>query len=118
MPYNLSSKFDCEPQFTDYNERNDPTYNHRVFDNEGEAIDNEGKIIQYVLKKSDDSFYIGIENTSTKKLKLKLILGDSVVNDGPYKGQTSCVFELDIKGRKVFDVIVDGVDPEFEFTYA
>jgi hypothetical protein len=118
MPYNLSSKFECKPQFIEYNEKNDPTYNHRVFDKEGEAIDNEEKLFQYVLKKDDESFYIGIENTSTKKLNLKLTLGDSVVNDGPYKGQTSCVFELDIKGRKVFDVIADGDDPEFEFTYA
>jgi hypothetical protein len=117
MPYSLSSEFECEPQFIDYNEQYDQIYNHRVFEEEGEANDDEGKIIEYVLKKDNESFYIGIENKSTKQLKLKLILEDSRFNDGLCEGQTSCVFDLDIKERKVFDVIADGDEPGYEFTY-
>ena len=69
MPYSLSSKFKFKPQFTDYIEQNGPIYNHRVFDEEGEAIDKEGNIIEYVLQKSDDSFYIGIEKYFYEKKK-------------------------------------------------
>ena len=119
MYHSLSSLFNFNCTITDSKEENDPVYNHAVFDEEGEAIDDKGKLTQYILEKDDDSYYIGIDNSSTQKLKLKLILEGLKVNDGPYKGQTMPVFELKPKERKVFDVfIISDDDISFKFDFA
>ena len=76
-------------------------------------------MIQYILEKDDDSYYIGIDNSSASKLKLKLVLEGLKVNDGPFKGQTAPVFEINPKERKVFDVlIVSDDDITFKFDFA
>ena len=119
MYHSLSSLFNFNCTITDSKEENDPVYNHAVFDEEGEAIDDKGKLTQYILEKDDDSYYIGIDNSSTQNLKLKLILEGLKVNDGPYKGQTMPVFELKPKERKVFDVlIISDDDISFKFDFA
>ena len=74
---------------------------------------------QYILEKDDDSYYIGIDNSSSQKLKLKLVLEGLKVNDGPFKGQTTPIFELKPNERKVFDVlIVSDDDITFKFDFA
>ena len=119
MYYSLSSLFNFNCTIIDSKEENDPVYNHAVFDDEGEAIDDKGKLTQHILEKDDDSYYIGIDNSSEQKLKLKLILEGLKVNDGPYKGQTMPVFELKPKERKVFDVfIISDDDISFKFDLA
>ena len=119
MYHSLSSLFNFNCTISDAKEQKDPTYNHPVFDEEGEAIDDKGKLTQYILEKDDDSYYIGIDNASTQKLKLKLILEGLKVNDGPFKGQTTPVFELNAKERKVFDVlIISDDDISFKFDFA
>ena len=71
------------------------------------------------MEKDDDSYYIGIDNSSNQKLKLKLVLEGLKVNDGPFKGQTTPVFELNANERKVFDVlIVSDDDITFKFDFA
>ena len=119
MYHSLSSLFNFNCTITDAKEESDPNYNHPVFDEEGEAIDDKGKLTQYILEKDDESYYIGIDNSSTQKLKLKLILEGLKVNDGPYKGQTTPIFELNPKERKVFDVlIISDDDITFNFDFA
>ena len=119
MYHTLSSLFNFNCTISDAKDQKDPIYNHAVFDEEGEAIDDKGKLTQYILEKDDDSYYIGIDNSSSQKLKLKLILEGLKVNDGPYKGQTLPVFELKPNERKVFDVlIISDDDISFKFDFA
>ena len=119
MYHSLSSLFNFNCTISDSKDKKDPIYNHAVFDEEGEAIDDKGKLIQYILEKDDESYYIGIDNSSASKLKLKLVLEGLKVNDGPFKGQTSPVFELNPNERKVFDVlIVSDDDITFKFDFA
>ena len=119
MYHSLSSLFNFNCTITDAKEDKDPIHNHPVFKEEGEAIDDKGKLMQYILEKDDESYYIGIDNSSTQNLKLKLLLEGLKVNDGPYKGQTSPVFELKANERKVFDVLIVGDDDvSFKFDFA
>ena len=119
MYHSLSSLFNFNCTISDAKEKKDPVYSHPVFDEEGEAIDDKGKLTQYILEKDDDSYYIGIDNSSSQKLKLKLVLEGLKVNDGPFKGQTTPIFELNANQRKVFDVlIVSDDDISFKFDFA
>ena len=119
MYHSLTSLFNFNCTITDAKEDKDPIYNHAVFNEEGEAIDDKGKLKQYILEKDDDSYFIGIDNSSSQKLKLKLLLEGLKVNDGPYKGQTAPVFELNGGERKVFDVLIVGDDDvSFNFDFA
>ena len=119
MYHSLSSLFNFNCTISDAKEKKDPIYNHPVFNEEAEAIDDKGKLTQYILEKDDDSYYIGIDNASTQKLKLKLILEGLKVNEGPFKGQTTPVFELNGKERKVFDVLICSDDDiTFKFDFA
>jgi hypothetical protein len=119
MYYSLSSLFNFNISIIDSNELKDPIYNHPVFEEKGEVIDDKGQLTQYCLNKDDDSYFIGIDNSSSQALTLKLVLEGLKVNDGPYKGQTAPVFEINSKERKVFDVITFGEeDVSFKFDFA
>ena len=115
MYYNLSSLFNFNLIITDSKKEKDPIYNHPVFDEEGEAIDEKGELKQYFLEK-DESYYIGIDNSSNSKYKLKLELEGLKIKDGPYKGQKAPVFELNINERKVFEVLSTNED-EISFRF-
>ena len=119
MYYSLSSLFNFNCTISDAKEKKDPIQNHPVFNEEGEAIDDKGKLTQYILEKDDDSYYIGFDNSSTQKLKLKLILEELKVNEGPFKGQTTPIFEINPNERKVFYVlIISDDDITFKFDFA
>ena len=119
MYHSLSSLFNFNCTISDAKKETNPIYNHPVFDEEGEAIDDKGKLTQYILEKDDDSYYIGIDNSSLQNLKLKLVLEGLKVNEGPYKGQTSPIFEINSNERKVFDVlIISDDDITFKFDFA
>ena len=113
MNYTKDSCFTFNCNIDEAKEKIDPIYNHSVFNEEGEAIDDEGKLKQYALEKDDESYYIGIENLTTKKLKLKLILDGLKINDGPFKGETKPVFEINSKERKVFEALICSDDDIF-----
>ncbi len=118
MYHNLSSLFNFNLIITDSKKEKDPIYNHPVFDEEGEAIDEKGELKQYFLEKDDESYYIGIDNSSNSKYKLKLELEGLKIKYGPYKGQKAPVFELNINERKVFEVITcneDEISFRFDF---
>ena len=119
MYHSLNSLFNFNCTITNSKEQKDPSYNHPVFDEEGEAIDEKGKLKQYILEKDDDSYYIGIDNSSSSKLKLKLELEGLKVKEGPYKGQTKPIFELNANERKVFEVVICSDDDiSFKFDFA
>ena len=119
MYHSLNSLFNFNCTITNSKEQKDPSYNHPVFDEEGEAIDEKGKLKQYILEKDDDSYYIGIDNSSSSKLKLKLELEGLKVKEGPYKEQTKPIFELNVNERKVFEVVICSDDDiSFKFDFA
>ncbi len=119
MYYTLSSIFNFNITIIDAKEQNDPIINHPVFNQIGEEIDEKGQLKQYCLEKDEESYYIGIENSSLESLELMLKLEGLKVKDGPYKGQTAPVFVIRSKERKVFDVIMFGdEDASFKFDFA
>ena len=119
MYYSYSSIFDYSIVIDKTEEKKDSISSHAVFDEEPEDINDNGELKQYTLSKDDDSYYIGIDNTGTKKYHLKLILEGLKVNDGPFKGQTEPIFELNPNERKVFDVLITTEeDVTFEFALA
>ena len=115
MYYNISSRFEITLALS--KGVKDPVYNHAVFDKKGEDINDRG-LKQYVLQKDENSYYIGIDNSGQLCYKLKLILEQVKVNSGPFKGQTTPIFEIEPNERKVFELLVLGEDPTFEFALA
>ena len=92
-----------------------------VFDEEGEQIDENGNLYQYILEVDNGNGYtIGLENTSAYKIKLKLILEGLTDVDSEFKGQANPVFESLPKSKRVFNLKVkpNANDLSFEFTYA
>ena len=118
MYHSKSSLFDICRRVMDYKKVYDPFYNHPVFDKEGEFINLENTLKQYILEKDKDTVYIGIENTSKEKTLLKLILTNLKVNDGPYKDQATPIFELGSEQRRVFTLFVIGKEAYFMFDLA
>ena len=96
--------------------RNDP-----VFKTEGEAIDEDGYIVQY-FKEEKNGFTIGIENRGRTKEKFKLILEGLEFTDSVNRGKgTSSPFELGPNQRKVWFVSLKKRytgDLSFQFDYA
>ena len=119
MYHSLSSLFEYDLHFISPEKEIDKEYNHEVFKEEGEELDNEGKLIQYFLE-TDDNIFIGIENKYNQKLKLKLILEGIKISSGEFKDKTEFVFELNAKKRKVFETIIasDEEDLSFKFEFA
>ena len=120
MYYTLASAFLLNCSFNDVKNVRDPIYNHSVFNGKCEDVDESGKLKQYILERDDKlSYYIGIENLYSSKLKLKLVLENLIVSFGPYNGQKETVFELNSRERKVFNVRVYGSgDISFKFVFA
>lgn len=115
MYYNRSSRFEISLALS--NGVKDPVYNHAVFDEKGEDINDRG-LKQYVLEKDENSYYIGIDNSGQLCYKVKLILEQVKINNGPFEGQTTPIFEIEPKERKVFESLVLGENPTFEFALA
>ena len=94
--------------------------NNPVFQTEGEEIDEDGYLMQYLLAGSSNSYVIGLENTSNYRIKLSLILEGLDILDSAYKGQTKPVFTINAKEKKVFNVKVKSNyygNVSFQFEY-
>ena len=115
MYYNLSSRFEFD--FSLFKGIIYLVYSQAVFNEEGDDINDRG-LKQYVLEKDENSYYIGIDNSSQLFYKLKLILVQAKVNRGPFKGQATPIFEIKPKERKVFELLVLDENPTFEFALA
>ena len=103
------------------NTEDDEVRNDPVFKTEGEAIDEDGYIIQYV-KEEKNGFTIGIENRGRTKEKFKLILEGLDFTDSVNRGKgTSAPFELSPNQRKKWYVAMKQRyrgDLSFQFDYA
>ena len=115
MYYNISTRFEFDLKICKCEK--DPVYNHAVFEEKGEDINDRG-LKQYIMEKDENSYYIGIDNSGQLYYKLKLILEQVKINSGPFKGQTTPIFEIKPNERKVFELLVLGEDPTFEFALA
>ena len=102
--------------YEDDDVRNDP-----VFRTEGEAIDEDGNIIQY-FKEEKSGFTIGIENKGRTKERFKLILEGLEFTDYANRGKgTSAPFDLSPNQRKKWYVSLKQRytgDLSFQFDYA
>ena len=94
--------------------------NNPVFLEEGEEIDEDGYLLQYLLAGSNNSYVIGLENTSNYRIKLSLILEGLDILDSAYKGQAKPIFTINAKEKKVFNVKVKSNyygNVSFQFEY-
>ena len=89
----------------------------KLFDSEGEAIDRKGTLKQFVIS-SNDYYYVGLENSSNVKYKLKLNLeGVHQINN---KGNKSISFISNPQSKSTFVLKSDNDDTEdksFRFLY-
>ena len=76
-----------------------------VFNEEGHPLDIEPTLIQYVLE-INEGYIIGLENTSKKKLKLKLSLDGLELTDSIYKGRSSPTFFIEPNEKKTFNAVI------------
>ena len=80
--------------------------NNPIFKTEGEEIDEDGHLIQYLLQGSNDSYVIGLENTSNFSITLSLSVEGLDILDIIYKGQSKPVFTIKAREKKLFNVKV------------
>ena len=121
MKYSVSSMFSLCYTVLSSDDKRTTENTNPVFDEEGEQIDENGNLYQYILEVNNGNGYIiGLENTSQYKIKLKLILEGLTDVDAEFKGQKNPVFESLPKSKRVFNLKVnqDAEDLSFEFTYA
>jgi hypothetical protein len=104
------------------NENTSNTSNeNEVFKQKGEVIDEDGNLVQYILKQSNSKYTIGVENKGKSSAKLCIILEGLEILDKAYKGQKSPVFTINPKEKKIFNVQVSENyygDVSFQFEYA
>ena len=121
MKYKIASMFSLSYEVMELNDERTYENDNPVFDEEGEQLDENGYLFQYVKELDNgDGYIIGIENTSDFKIKLKLILDGLIILDNEFKGQREASFTSMKKSKKVFNL---KVDPKadgltFEFVYA
>ena len=119
MKYSLSSMFSLKYTILSSEENKIPET--KVFEEEGEQIDDNGYLYQYVQEVNDGKGYIiGLENKSKFKFRLKLILEGLTDVDAEFKGQLNPLFDSLPNSKRVFNVIVkpNAEDLSFEFTFA
>ena len=75
-----------------------------VFQTEGEIIDEDGYLIQYLMQESSNQYVIGLHNRSSYQLKLCLVLEGLDILDNEYKGQAKPSFIIRQNEKKVFNV--------------
>ena len=116
MYHTLSSLFEYKLAFVNPQEDDDKDYNHEVFNEEGEAVDTDGKLKQYILE-TDDNIFIGISSEANKDLKFKLILEGLKISKGTDKGKSETIFDLKSNKRKVFETEVSSEDEELSYQF-
>ena len=111
-----------------YNNNYDNNYNipqgnidHPVFNMGGEPIDDNGYLVQYLLENGDDSYVVGLENTSNYGFKLYINLEGLDIIDGNYKGMNRPAFTINAYEKKIFNIKVKNNyygNVSFQFEYA
>ena len=91
-----------------------------VFREEGEEIDDNGYLIQYLLQGNNNSYVIGLENIGNYNYNLCIILEGLEILDSAYKGQSKPSFVIKAKEKKVFNVKIKNNyygNVSFQFEY-
>ena len=91
-----------------------------VFREEGEEIDDNGYLIQYLLQGNNNSYVIGLENIGNYNYNLCIILEGLDILDSAYKGQSKPSFVIKAKEKKVFNVRIKNNyygNVSFQFEY-
>ena len=121
MKYSISSLFSLSYSILDEDDDRTNESINPVFNEEGEQIDENGYLFQYLMENDDGEGYtVGLENVSGYRIKLKLVLEGLKAVDAEYRGQANPVFESQPKSKKVFNLKIDprADGLSFEFTYA
>ena len=121
MKYSLSSMFSLSYAVLSSEDERTTENDNPVFDEEGEQIDENGYLFQYVKEvDGGDGYTVGLENTSDYKIKLKLILEGMTILDSEFKGKENATFISMPKSKKVFNLKIkpDADGLSFEFVYA
>ena len=95
--------------------------NNPVFEEEGEQIDEQGYLFQYIKEvDGGDGYTVGLENTSDSKIKLKLVLKAMTILDSEFKGKDSAQFISMPKSKEIFNLKIKPYTDNltFEFIYA
>jgi hypothetical protein len=111
-----------------YNNNYDNNYNipqgnidHPVFNMGGEPIDDNGYLVQYLLENGDDTYVVGLENTSNYGFKLYINLEGLDIIDGNYRGMNRPAFTINAYEKKIFNIKVKNNyygNVSFQFEYA
>ena len=121
MKYNISSMFSLSYSILSADDERTTENSNPVFDEEGEQIDENGYLFQYVKEvEGGDGYTIGLENTSDYKIKLKLVLEGMTILDSEFRGKETAEFISMPKSKKVFNLKIkpDAEGLSFEFVYA
>ena len=121
MKYTVSSMFSLSYEVMDLNDERTYETDNPVFDEEGEQIDDDGYLFQYVKEVGNgDGYTVGLENIGEYKIKLRLELEGLIILDNEFKGKNDITFVSEKKSKKVFNLKVDPKADglSFEFVYA
>ena len=121
MKYTLSSMFSLSYSILSANDERTTENSNPVFEEEGEQIDEDGYLFQFVKEVEDGNGYtVGLENTSDYKINLKLILEGMTILDSEFRGKETAEFTSMPKSKKVFNLKInpDADGLSFEFVYA
>ena len=94
---------------------------HPVFNMEGEPIDDDGYLVQYLMELGNESYVIGLENKSNYGFKLRINLEGLDIVDGNYQGNSKPIFTINPLEKKIFNIKVKNNyygNVSFQFEYA
>ena len=94
--------------------------NNPVFQTEGEYIDEDGYLIQYLMQSNSTTYVIGLESRYHTGIKLAIILQGLDILDSAYKGKSNPTFVINPNEKKVFNVRIKSNysgDVTFQFEY-
>ena len=118
LDYEGKNEFKIDYEILPYNDERTYESTHPVFNNKGKNIDDEGYLISYYSKLSNDKgIVLGLENKSNTLFELKLNLKDAYGIDGDFNNKNNIKFSILPNSKKVFNLrIKQGAeDPPFYF---
>lgn len=94
---------------------------HPVFNMEGEPIDDDGYLVQYLMELGNESYVVGLENKSNYGFKLRINLEGLDIIDENYQGNSKPIFTINPLEKKIFNIKVKNNyygNVSFQFEYA
>ena len=99
MQHTLSSLFTINYNYSDVKVENEEKSDDIVFEEEGEPIDEDETLFQYI-RENGDGYVIGLENKRKSRLKMKIVL-EGLECKG-HKGKDEVVFDIEGSSKKIF----------------